>query len=67
MYNYIIILFLLILGGQSHELVRQDYGFWQGTSSNGVKFPATLEATDTQGNVFEKTLNSIEGGQIINF
>ena len=62
-----ITLIRVLSGSNWISLARQKYGFWVGTSSSGVTLPIVVEATDSTGKKYSKTLSSINGNTVVDF
>ena len=57
----------LLQNNQWIQMEKMKYGFWQGSNSQGLTFPVTVEATDAAGKKYSKSLSSLEGDQLLNF
>lgn len=49
------------------DLQLQAYGFWVGSWSQGLKLPVVVEASDITGKQYSKSLDNIEGNQVLDF
>ena len=49
------------------NLDRQSYGFFQGSFGAGLTMPIVVEATDSTGKIYSKTLSSIAADTVVDF